>query len=167
MAKVIIVAALVLAIGAMPRSATTANEVQRRQLYTSCAPMDFVVESVESLDAEDSKRIGLTKQKITDAVESRLRAARLFTPNAEQTLDKEQYLYINTNIVDRAFHIDVKLNRYLKDIGYGFGGYVTVWNAGATGAHGGNGQYILGTVSEYLDHFIASYLRVNEAHCSR
>ena len=164
MAKVIIVAALVLAIGAMPGSAATANEVERRQLYTACAPMDFVV---ESLDAEDSQRTGLTEQGIANAVESRLRAARLLTPIAEQTLNKEQYLYINANLTDHAFSINVELNRYLKDIGYGFGGYVAVWRRGGAGTHGGNGQYLLGVVSKYLDQFLSSYLRVNEAHCSR
>ena len=164
MAKVIIFAALVLAIGAMPGSAETANEVERRQLYTACAPTDFVV---EALDAEDSQRTGLTEQEIANAVESRLRAARLFTPTAEQTLNEEQYLYINANITDHAFSINVELNRYLKDIGYGFGGYVAVWRTGGAGTHGGNGQYLLGVVSKYLDRFIASYLRVNEANCSK
>ena len=92
MAKLLIVAVSWLAIGAMLGSATAADE----KLYTACAPMDSVV---EQLDPEDLQAIGLTKEDIENAVESRLRAARLFAPTAEQTNDKEQFLYINVNIM--------------------------------------------------------------------
>ena len=173
MTKATIVAAFMLVVGTVASSATTATkaeneaieaERERIQLYTACAPMDFLV---ESLDPEGSQRTGLTRKTIENAVEARLRAARLFTPTAEQPKDKEQYLYINLNIIGHAFSIDVELTRYLKDLGYGFGGFAIVWDTGSTGTHGGVGQYILGSVSKHLDRFIASYLRVNEAHCSR
>ena len=160
MAKLLIVAVSWLAIGAMLGSATAADE----KLYTACAPMDSVV---EQLDPEDLQAIGLTKEDIENAVESRLRAARLFAPTAEQTNDKEQFLYINVNITTRAHSVSVNLQRYLKDLGYGFGGYAIVWHTGSSGTHGGDGQYVLGIVSKHLDRFMASYLRVNEAHCSR
>ena len=124
--------------------------------------MDFVV---ESLGSEGSERTGLTRKAIENAVEARLRAARLFTPTAEQLNDKEQYLYINVNIIGHAFSVDVRLTRYLNDLGYGFGGFATVWNSGSTGTSN-SGNYILGAVSQHLDRFIASYLRVNEAYCS-
>ena len=164
MAKVIIVAALVLGIGVMTSSATTAKraELERKKLYTACAPMDFVV---EYLDPENSQRIGLTEQDIANAVESRLRGARLFAPPEKQ--NREQYLYVNVNIVGYAFSIEVKLIRHLDNLGYGAAGFAGVWEMGSTGTHSGSGQYILGTVSTLLDRFIASYLRVNEAHCSK
>ena len=154
----IIVAALVLAIGVMTGSATAADE----ELFTGCAPMDFVV---ESLDPEDSQRTGLARQDILNAVESRLRVARLFAPREKQ--NRRQYLYIRVSLLGSAFNIDVELGRYLDNLGYGFGGYAMVWHTGSIGTHGGNGQYVLGIVSRYLDEFIASYLRVNEEHCSR
>ena len=126
--------------------------------------MDFLV---ESLGPEGSQRTGLTRKAIENAVEARLRAARLFAPTAAQTTNKEQYLYINVNIIGLAFSINVELNRYLKNLGYGFGGFAIVWDTGSTGTHGGVGEYILASVSQHMDRFIASYLRVNEAHCSR
>ena len=162
MARGIIIAVLLLAIGATTDSATAEVIGLYRKLYTACAPMDFVV---ENLEPEESQEIGLTDQAIENVVESRLRAARLFAPSEKQ--DRKQYLHINVTIVGRAFNINVELRRFLDDLGYGVGGVVEVWNAGGTGTHGGNGQYILGIVSRYLDEFIASYLRVNEAHCSR
>ena len=166
MARVMIAVVLILIIGAITSSAQTTGKVtiERNKLFTGCAPMDFVV---EELDPEDTQKTGLTKQIIANAVESRLRAARLFTSIAEQTKDKEQYLYINVGIATHAFNVNVDLDRYLKDIGYGFGGYTTIWHTGGFGTHGGDGTYILGTVSKYLDQFIVSYLRVNEAHCSK
>ena len=157
MAKVVIFAMLLFAIGVVTGSATAADE----ELFTGCAPMDFVV---EELDPEDTQT-GLTEKSIENAVESRLRAARLFGPREKQ--NRRQYLYIRVNTVGFAFSIEVELARHLDDLGYGFGGYATVWNVISTGTHGGDGQYILGIVSKYLDEFIASYLRVNEAHCSR
>ena len=158
MAKVIIFAMLLLAIGAITGSAAAADE----RLFTVCTPMDFVV---EELDPEDSRETGLTRKAIANAVESRLRVARLFALPEKQS--RRQYLYIRVSIHGSAFSIEVKLTRYLDNLGYGIGGYAEVWDAGLVGTHGGNGQFILGSVSKHLDEFIASYLRVNEAHCSR
>ena len=163
MAKLIIVAALMLAISMMTNNATDATGpiTERRTLYTACAPMNFFVVGP---DPENSQKIGLTEQAVENAVESRLRTARLYAPPAKQ--ERVQYLYVVTTIVGPAFHLQVELKRRL-DLGYGHTGYATVWTSGTVGTHGGQGQYLLGVVSKHLDRFIASYLRVNEAHCSR
>ena len=55
MAKVIIFAMLLLAIGAITGSAAAADE----RLFTVCTPMDFVV---EELDPEDSRETGPDKE---------------------------------------------------------------------------------------------------------
>ena len=55
----------------------------------------------------------------------------------------------------------------MKDIGYGVPGGAIVWETGSMGTHSGNGNYILGHVSQHLDEFLAAYLRVNEGHCTR
>ena len=129
-----------------------------------CAPMMFVV---EELPLEDIQKTGLTHKAITNAVESRLRGSRLFAPFEKLELERQQYLYINVNIMSPAFSIRVVLNRHIEDLGYGLPGVATVWDAGSIGTHGGDGQYIIGAIYRHLDEFIASYLRVNEAHCSR
>ena len=161
MAKLITVMALVLATSTTTSSATTIED--KPGLYAACAPMDLVV---ESLRPKNTRETSLTTKAIVNAAEARLRAARLFAPLEKQNLKQYQYLYINVNIVDRAFGIDVELKRAL-DLGYGFPGLVAVWDTGSVGTHGGDGQYILSVVSKYLDEFLASYLRVNEAACSR
>ena len=166
MAKVIIVAMLGFAIGAMTGSATTTNteELEIAALYTACASMQSLV---ARLDPEDVRQTGLTEKAIMNTVESRLRAARLYASIAKQEQGRSQYLYINVNIFDSAFSIAVDLNRHLENLGYGLSGFATVWHTGLVGTHGRDGQYILGSISEILDQFIASYLRVNEADCSR
>ena len=158
MAKAIGFAMLLLAIGAITDSVAAADE----ELFTGCAPMNLLV---EELDSEDTRATGLTTKAIENAAESRLRAARLFVPLEKQIDD--QFLYIRVSIVGSAFSIKVELGRYLDNLGHGIGGIAKVWDASSTGTHGGNGQYILGSVSQHLDEFIASYLRANEEHCSR
>ena len=158
MTKVIIFAMLLLAIDVITGNATAADE----GLFTGCAPMHVFI---EPLPPEESQNIGLTREAIMDAAESRLRSARLFASREEQL--RHQYLRVNVNVLGYAFSVGVELRRFLEDLGYGFGGYAVVWDVGAIGTHGGDGQYILGSVSRYLDRFIASYLRVNEEHCSR
>ena len=157
-AKMTIVAALVLAIGVITGSAVAVDE----GLYTACAPMNVFV---EPLPSEESQKAGLTREAIMDAVESRLRSARLFASAEKQV--RHQYLRVNVNVLGYAFSVGVELRRFLEDLGYGFGGYAVVWDVGAIGTHSGDGQYILGSVTRYLDRFIVSYLRINEEHCSR
>lgn len=162
MRRTMIATALVLAVGAITSSATTIED--EPGLYAACTPMELVV---ENLSPEGARETGLTKKTIVNAVESRLRGARLFAPLDKLEVGREQYLYVNVNVVGPAFSVRVELKRNIGDLGYGLPGVAVVWDTGATGTQGGNGQYILSVVSEYLDEFLASYLRVNEAACSR
>ena len=164
MAKVIIVSVLVLAIGLQASSAEdVSTEFRRNALHTACAPMALVVD----LEPESSaKEIGLTKQAIINAAASRLRGARLFASFEEQTLSL-QYLHLVVAMHDSAYVANLYLKRYLDDLGFGMPGIATGWSTGNVGLHGGNAQYLLGIVSEFFDNFLASYLRVNEAYCSR
>ena len=163
MAKLIIVSALMLAISMMTNNATDANSpiTEGRTLYTACAPMDFFVVGP---DPENSQKIGLTEQAVENAVESRLRTARLYAPPAKQ--ERVQYLYVVTTIVGPAFHLQVELNA-ASTLAMDTRNMQPFGASGTVGTHGGQGQYILGLLPRHLDQFIASYLRVNEAHCSR
>ena len=164
MARIAILTALLLATGIMTGSATAEDE----KLFANCAPIDLLV---EDLDPEDTQPTGLTQEAIVNAAEARLRSARLFVPlkkQAEnpQTQGRVQSLYINVNIARIGFSVTVQLDRYMRDLGYGVPGFANIWRTGGTGSHGGDGNYILGGLSRYLDEFLATYLRVNEGHCS-
>ena len=164
MIRIAILTTLLLATGIMAGSATA----QDTNLLAHCAPMELFV---EDLDPEDTQATGLTKQAVMNAAEARLRSVRLLVPITKQSenpqiLDREQLLSINITLYSAAFSILVELYRYMKDLGYGVPGFAVVWRTGSTGTHDGDGNYILGHVSQHLDKFLAGYLRANEGHCS-
>ena len=66
------------------------DELERFQLYTACAPVRILVESLPSAAAD----IDLTRENITTTVRSRLRGARIYI-SEQQT----PYLYVNINVV--------------------------------------------------------------------
>lgn len=125
------------------------------QLFTRCAPLSIAIGfSMKNTDAP------LTKETIANAVESRLRGARLFKSDAAQ------FLAVDLNVLGSAFSLRIGLNSWIEDMGFGRGGTVLMWGTGATGTHSGNAQYIVSLVSQYMDEFIVKYLRVNEGHCA-
>lgn len=137
----------------------------RFELFNNCTPMDFVI---EHLDA-DMANIGLTEDALTAAVESRLRAARVF----ESEPSMGAYLYVNVNTLDResthqtivGYSIGVSFNKYLLDPRYDSSGMASTWNVGSIGR--GGGAHILSNVSRHLDRFLMEYLRVNEEACTK
>ena len=135
------------------------DDIDQAALSTGCAPM-FAIVSVQTQNTD----IDLTTNTVEAAVESRLRSARLYdsTPAESPGI---QALEVKSMVVGRSFSVAVDLIRWVPDTGNGYPGLVPVWRSGTTGTHGGSGQYVLGTVSEHLDDFLARYLRVNEIPC--
>ena len=134
-------------------------EIERFELFNACRPMRLLIEYLSPGAAE----IGLTREQLQAAVESRLRAARLYTEDRE--LSDATYLYVNVNVGTTAFNISLEYNKRVTD-SFERIGLATTWNIGGTGTHGGEASDIVGVLSqEYMDQFIADYLRVNEAAC--
>ena len=130
------------------------------ELFNACRPTSLIVEDLPERAAE----IGLTKERIQTAAESRLRAARLYHPSSP-SLESPSYLYVNVHVVGQAFSISVGYRRWLHNEEFDLGGIASTWHTGATGTHGGDAGYILQTLSEHLDLFIVEYLRANEGAC--
>ena len=128
----------------------------RFRLFNHCGPLDFVVEGLPTGASE----IGLTESSLQAAVESRLRAARLFDE------DVLPYLYLNVNVFGAAFSIDLRFNKTVDDVATDLRRQATTWQVGGTGTHGKNAGYIRSAVSEFMDQFLVEYLRVNEEACS-
>ena len=124
-------------------------------LFNGCEPIDLVVENL----TEDAAEIGLTKERIQTLAESRLLAARLYDA------DGGTHLYVNVNVVGRAFSEGLDYKKRLYDSVTGLSFRTTTWNDDGVGTHGGDAGYIMQIVSERLDRFILQYLRVNEAAC--
>jgi len=134
------------------------NQSARFQLFADCRPMRLVVESLPA----GASKIGLTEEAIRAAAESRLRAARLYDSRAVY------YLYVNVNVFRMAFSINLEFKKYVHDPLSGNTGPATTWVAGTTGTHGGSGaNYILSSLSQYMDKFLVEFLRVNEKACEK
>lgn len=151
---ILIAVASVLLFGAHAGNAQESASGYDQQLFTRCAPLRVAVGL-----AKTNTELELTKEALSKTAESRLRAARLFKPDAAQ------FLSVDLNVVGSAFSLRIGLNSWIEDMGFGRGGTVLMWGTGATGTHGGD-EYILGLVSRHLDEFVAEYLRVNEQPCT-
>ena len=125
-------------------------------LWTGCKPVGLVA-SLEKHETE----IDLTEDEIEIATRSRLRSARLYAE--ELTFP---FLLVSVHVVGNAFSVDVALLKPLVDrvfSGREWGGIT--WATGSTGTHGTNSNYILSSVSKYIDEFLDDYLRVNADSC--
>ena len=124
-------------------------------LWNNCESLDIIVSDLH----EDAAEIGLTSDQIITTVRSRFRAARIYDPAAIT------YLYVNVNVFSTAFNLSISYKKALLDPGLNKTGYATTWTIGSVGTHGGNANYILGTLSLTVDEFIDEYFRVNADAC--
>lgn len=130
--------------------------IVRFGLYASCQPMNLVIGDL----TDDGVKIGLTKDAIEAAAESRLRAARLYKDGTAPSA-----LMVSINVLGSAFSIDIDFVKWVTDM-HGKAGPARTWNSGSTGTHGPGGKnYIMSSLSQHLDKFILRYLQVNEADC--
>ena len=134
---------------------------ERFELCYVCSPMGLVVEFLH----DDAKAIGLTRERLQAPAESRLRAARLYTeypPGATGAL-----LYVKASVVGPAFNLIVEYHKPLFDPVSAVARPTMTWRAAVTGTHSGGAGFIVQSLSQELDKFLADYLRVNEKHCPR
>ena len=141
--------------------AQAASDWDRFKLFNACRPMELVVENL----TPDAQAVGLTRERIQLAVESRLRAARLYTGSWEKA--NRAYLYVNINVVGRAHNIAVRYRKWVTDLVNNSNGLATTWDTGGAGTHGRDAGFIIQHLSSLLDEFLAGYLRVNELACDR
>ena len=147
-----------LAAGSVAAQEEAVTDVDRFELWTECKPVRLLVENL----GEDAAVIGLSREDITVAARSRLRAARIYTP------DRVDYkLYIRVSTVGCAFSMSIEFQKRLEDSNSRQSYLATTWNTGSTGTHGKTGKsYILSGLSRHIDRFIDEYLRVNAEACS-
>ena len=133
--------------------------IKKFELFTGCAPIGLVV---EKLSEENSKRIKLTRERIINSVESRLRASHIFND------ESFYYLYVNVNLQGKAFNLSLEFKKLVRDIHFPeLYGLAPSWSTGGTGTHGGDANFVVSGVSEYVDKFLVEYFRVNEKACNK
>lgn len=152
---VLAVAAATMPVSPVGAQRSVAENLAKFQLYTACLPINLIVESFTG-DEED---IGLSRQAVVNAAESRLRAARMYDDAVSW------HLYIRIKVVGLAFRIDIQFRRILYQYNRLLNGFASTWETGSTGTHGKDAQYILGSLSQHLDSFLVDFLRVNEPAC--
>ncbi len=129
-------------------------------LYNACRPMTFIstIESPIGTAAD----IGLTDPLLRDAVERRLRSARLY---ASDPVTGNPFLHVHVQVLSRAFHVSAMLQKRVEDPEFDIDGIATTWMKGGPGVHGGDLSLVLSAVDLVMNAFILEYLRVNETAC--
>ena len=150
----LIVASLSL-LAATSSSAEELSPLDRFELWNDCQAMAIWVEGLN----QDATDIGLTESAIETAVRSRLRAARIYDAG------QGPFLYVNVNVFDQAFTIEVDYWKLVLDIASSERDYTITWSDSWLGTHGEDEGYILSTLSQSMDRFIDEYLRVNANAC--
>ena len=95
----------------------------RFKLWNACEPISLVVEHLN----DNAVKIGLTREAITTAVRSRLRAARLYSS------ESKTYLYVHVNTLSgtrlASYSVNLEFKKRLLDPKLnGQEGYATTWD---------------------------------------
>ena len=135
--------------------ATAEGSWERFQLFASCERMAVDIGHL----GPGVREIGLTKESIQAAAESRLRSARLFDSDATT------YLRITAIAHSVAFALQVEYLKSLHDPLTGLVAAAPTWSYTFLGTHGRSSNYIMSSLSGLLDQFLVEYLRVNEEAC--
>ncbi|MDE0098798.1 MAG: hypothetical protein OXM87_04160 [Truepera sp.] len=147
--------ALVVVILTLAATGEAQSTVERFQLFNDCQPIDIVVERLP----REAGEIGLRGEAIQATVESRLRSAHLYDPEAVP------FLYINVNVGPRAFHISLEFHKEVRDLASGLSSTAPTWLTGVTGTHGRDSGYLLSLISRQIEEFLGEFLEVNGEAC--
>ena len=130
---------------------------ERFELWADCKPMGVGV----GVEDEGKAATRLTEKSVRSAVESRMRAARLYS-------DEGTGLWLDVS-VDRlsggAFLIAIVFRKIRLDIETGKKGFPVSWRTSSFGT--GTPEFVRSALAEHMDSFLAAYLRVNEEACGK
>ena len=122
------------------------TSIDRFQLWNKCRPVNLVVEH------------SLSEERITIAVRSKLRAARLYDADAQTWLHIREYGASLTTGVTAQY------TKELTDTISGESAWMITWSRIREGVLVGVG-FALESASQLTDEFIDEYLRVNADAC--
>lgn len=127
-------------------------------MFSLCAPLNVVSKPLRD---DLARKIGLTGPAIEHVLASKLDAVQLFDA------DSNEFLSARVSLTEAGdfFSVEVSLNRFVGNMGYGIGGIVTLWTTRTLGRHGGSPKVILQVIATLTDAFLGHYLYVNEAEC--
>ena len=135
------------------------QQLERFQLFNRCRPMQVLI----GFQGRDRTALGLNETRLSAAVESRLRSARLFTK--DRSASNGSILYAHIHIVGAAFSISLVYEKSLRDPVTTTELTATTWRSSFLGTHANDGNSLVQTLSEMTDRFLVEYFRVNEEEC--
>ena len=144
------------------------SDFHRFQLLTRC---EEVLLSSVSVSGDTAEEIGLTEERVRAMAEGRLRVARLLSDDPwTEALGPRFFggqLMVSVATLDTgpAYAIRLEFVRRLYSPATELTDRAITWSGGGFGIHGGDADFIMQQLSEYLDEFILEYLRVNEGWC--
>jgi len=122
---------------------------------------------IESLN-DNAKEAGLSESLILAKVNLRLRQNGLIpikwnSKNVNQLsyLNQVSYLYVNISVFNNAFNIGVAFHRPVFYSNNQLVVIASTWRIGGTGTFGGDTNFILNGLENYIDVFIDAYLSAN------
>lgn len=128
------------------------NNRDRFQLYAGCTPVQLDIQG-------DMSQLGIDTASVRRAVTGRLKAARIYSDEAVNTLRVE------TQVISQAFIVQADFHKPVLDQWTNLTRMAPTWSAGRMGTHGGDRTGVLGRISFVVDRFISEYLRVNADAC--
>ena len=149
-------------LGAATCLAAPLETAQRFNLINGCRPVPVHLRTPLE-GSGDAKAIGLIEGQLQDAAESRLRAARLYKDSFEA--GDNALLHVHVGVTRRSLSASVSYLKRLRDP-FGSVGFAPTWSRRTVGEPGKDAEYIVSSLSGYMDEFIAAYLRVNESACA-
>lgn len=141
-------------------------QTDRFALFAECSKVYFWKAGL----TKESSNLGLSRSEVQRAIESRLRAARIYQGARglgvyDMRDARIPILQASVYVLDSAFRIDIVFLKLLHDQFSGTQKYAVSWETNTFGTHGNNPAFILSSISSLMDDFINEYLRVNGDDC--
>ena len=130
------------------------DQLEAYEWWADCAPIGL---SINLEQSENSPAI-ISESTVRNAVESRLRAARLMDVRSLT------YLSIDIRTVGNGFSIVGQLNKPMFDLASEFSFNASAFAYIITGVYS-ESDYLLNALAELMDDFLNNYLRINEPAC--
>lgn len=140
----------------------TKGSIEEFRIYTKCLGVILVVEHL----SEDAEKIGLGREEIIAAVESRLRAAGLYQSGyfgfPEGSVVFFPHLYVNVNVKGNAYSVLVELKKWVNEPLSGQLNFAQTWRIGKLGTQGSENPSIMSAVRSLTDQFVDEWNKVNK-----
>ena len=147
---------------ASDKSDKTKGSIDEFELYTKCLGVILVVEHL----SDDARKIGLKREEIIAAVESKLRSAGLYQSSffgfSEGSVVFLPHLYMHVNVIGQSFCVLLELKKWVHEPLSGQLNYTQTWRSETSGVNGNSSRRILTSVSDLTDQFIDEWNKVNK-----